>query len=76
MISFYATMPMYLTVWVSGKKSTNTQRRVSAPCTRRRFSQRLADYPPSSEITPVIFFWFQGAPKVRLPAKCAPEAHL
>jgi len=48
----------------------------SVPRTRRRFSPQLADYPPSSEITPVIFFGFQGAPKVRLPAKCAPEAHL
>ena len=36
----------------------------------------LAGYPPSSEITPVIFFRPRGAPKVRLPAKCAPEAHL
>ena len=36
----------------------------------------LADYPPSSEITPVIFFRPHGAPKVRLPPKCAPLAHL
>ena len=47
-----------------------------APRTRRRVFLWVADYPPSSEITPVIFFRPQGAPKVRLPEKCAPEAHL